>query len=183
MNVCLTNRCRVDEARMRAAARLSTRTQRCLYLLFGALALVGGAFSVLRWVKDGPPGFSKVVGAFALFALGFFLVREAFTMVGRTVRRSMALRRQKGAPEVLEYSFRFGPSEIERENSFTRQPNAIPYEQIEKILRTGTELQLCLKNKLYYILDPNRFENGTEADFWRLMNEKCSAAVPKKYRA
>ena len=79
--------------------------------------------------------------------------------------------------------FRFGPSEIERENSFTRQPNAIPYEQIEKILRTGTELQLCLKNKLYYILDPNRFENGTEADFWRLMNEKCSAAVPKKYRA
>lgn len=32
------------------------------------------------------------------------------------------------------------------------------------------------------MLDPERFEKGTEADFWRLMNEKCPRAVPKAKR-
>ena len=33
------------------------------------------------------------------------------------------------------------------------------------------------------LLDAGRFEDGTEADFWKLMNEKRPGAVPKERKA
>ena len=110
------------------------------------------------------------------------LIRDAFTVADRSVKLSMERRRQEGIPEDLEFIFRFGPAEMELENSCTRQPRSLSYDQIGSILRSGAEFQLHLRNNMYYILDPVRFENGTEADFWRLMNEKCPNAVPKRYR-
>ena len=182
MNDCLTNRCRVDEAKMRASARLSTRTQRCLDFIFAALAVAGGIYNLLRCVRAGSPGFSMILGTVALFGLGIFLVRDGLTVADRAVRLSLERRRQQGIPEDLEVILRFGPSEMEKENSFTRQPVALPYDQIAGIQRSRDGLQMLLKNNVFYILDPDRFEHGTEADFWRLMNEKCPKAVPRKYR-
>ncbi len=182
MDDCLINRCRVDEAKMRASARLTTRTQRRLDYLFAALAILAGIYNVLRCVKAGSPGYSMIIGTVALFGLGIFLVRDGFTAADRSVRLSLERRRQQGIPDDLEITLRFGPSEIEKENSFTHQPSSFPYDQIVSIQRSGDGLQMLLKNNVIYILDPDRFENGTEADFWRLMNEKCQKAVPKKRR-
>lgn len=56
------------------------------------------------------------------------------------------------------------------------------YEHIRSVkLRPGLIL-LWTKGRQFYMLDPERFEKGTEADFWRLMNEKCPRAVPKAKR-
>ena len=183
MNDCLLNRCRVDEAKMRASAQLSTRTQRALDFIFAALVLIAGIYNVLRLLKAGSSGFSPVIGTAVLFGLGIFLIRDGLTVADRAVRLSLERRRQQGIPEDLEITLRFGPSEIGKENSFTHQPDVFPYDQIVSILRSGDSLQLLLRNNVIYILDPACFENGTEADFWRLMNEKCLKAVPKKYRA
>ena len=182
MNDCLTNRCRVDEAKMRASARLSTRTQRCLDLIFAALVSVAGIYNLARLARGGSPRFSTVIGTIALFGLGIFLVRDGLTVADRAVRLSLERRRQQGIPEDLEVTLRFGPSEMEKENSFTHTPVSLPYDQILSIQRSKDGLQMLLMNNVYYILDPDRFEHGTEADFWRLMNEKCPKAVPKKYR-
>ena len=46
----------------------------------------------------------------------------------------------------------------------------------------GDLILLSSQAKLIYTLDPARFENGTETDFWRLMSEKCPNAVPKEYK-
>ena len=182
MNDCLTNRCRVDEAKMRASARFSTRTQRCLDFIFAALVIAGGIYNVLGLVKDGSPGFSKVIGTAALLGIGIFLVRDGLTVADRAVRLSLERRRQQGIPDDLEITFRFGPSEMEKENSFTREPGPISYDQVVSIRRSKDGLQMLLRNNVIYILDPDRFENGTEADFWRLMSEKCAQAVPRRYR-
>ena len=179
---CLTNRSRVDEAKMRASARLSTRTQRWLDFIFAALAVAGGIYNLLRCVKAGSTGFSMILGTVALFGLGVFLARDGLTVADRAVRLSLERRRQQGVPDDLEVTFRFGPSEMEKENSFTREPGALSYDQVVSLQRSGDGIQMLLKNNVCYILDPDRFENGTEADFWRLMNEKCPKAVPKKYR-
>ncbi len=183
MDDCLINRCRVDEAKMRASARLTTRTQRRLDYLFAALAILAGIYNVLRCVKAGSPGYSMIIGTVALFGLGIFLVRDGFTAADRSVRLSLERRRQQGVPDDLEITLRFRPSEIEKENSFTRQPASFPYDQVERIQRSGDVLQMLLKNNVIYILAPGRFENGTEADFWALMREKCPKAVPKKHRS
>ena len=178
----LINRCRVDEAKMRASARATTRTQRCLDFIFAALVLIGGIYNVFRCVKAGSPGFSMILGTIALFGLGIFLIRDGLTAADRAVRFSLEQRKKQGIPEDLEITLRFGPSEMEKENSFTREPVSLPYDQNISILRSGDDLQMLLRNNVIYILDPVRFENGTEADFWRLMNEKSPKAVPKKYR-
>lgn len=178
----LLNRCRVDEAKMRASARATTRTQRMLDFIFAGLVLIGGIYNVFRCIKAGSPGFSMILGTVALFGLGVFLIRDGLTVADRAVRFSLEQRRKQGVPEDLEITLRFGPSEIEKENSFTQEAGAISYDQIVSILRAGDNLQMLLRNNVIYILDPDRFENGTEADFWRLMSEKCQQAVPKKYR-
>ena len=103
-------------------------------------------------------------------------------MADRAVRLSLERRKKQGVPDDLEVTLRFGPSEIGKENSFTREPAAFPYEQVVSIQRSRDGLQMLLRNNVIYILDPDRFEHGTEADFWRLMNEKSPKAVPKKYR-
>jgi hypothetical protein len=182
MDDCLLNRCRVDEAKMRASARFTTRTQRYLDLLIAALVLIAGFYNVLRLLKTESSGFSTIIGTVVLFGLGIFLLRDAFTAADRAVRLSLERRRQQGTPEDLEITLRFGPSEIEKENSFTRKPDSFPYDQIVSILRSGDAFQMLVKTNVVYILDPDRFEHGTEADFWRLMNEKCPKAVPKKRR-
>ena len=182
MEPVLTNRCRVDEAKMRASARLSTRTQRYLDFIFAALASIAGIYNLVRLVCDGTLRYSAVIGTVALFGLGIFLAWDGFTAADRAVRLSLERRKQQGIPEDLEVTLRFGPSEMEKENSFTRQPVALPYDQIAGIQRSKEGFQMLLKNNVFYILDPDRFENGTEADFWRLMNEKCPKAVPRKYR-
>ena len=182
MDDCLINRCRVDEAKMRASARLSTRTQRCLDFIFAALVIAAGIYNVLRLLKAGTSGFSPVIGTAVLFGLGIFLIRDGLTVADRAVRLSLERRRQQGIPEDLEVTLRFGHSDMEKENNFTHTPVSLPYDQIVSIQRSGDGLQMLLKNNVFYILDPNRFEHGTEADFWRLMNEKCPKAVPKKYR-
>ena len=179
----LTNRCRVDEAKMRASARLTTRTQRALDFIFAALAIAAGVYNVLRLLKTESTGFPKVLGTAVLFGLGIFLIRDGITVADRAVRLSLERRRQQGIPEDLEITLRFCPSEIEKENSFTRQPASFPYDQIGSIQRSGDGLQMLLKSNVIYILDPARFENGTEADFWKLMNEKCPKAVPRAKRS
>lgn len=183
METVLINRCRVDEAKMRASARFTTRTQRRLDFIFAALVFAGGIYNVLRCVKAGSPGYSMIIGTVVLFGLGIFLIRDGFTVAERAVRFSLEQRKKQGIPDDLEVTLRFGPSEIEKENSFTHEPASFPYDQVAGIQRSGDELQMLLKNNVCYILDPDRFENGAEADFWKLMNEKCPNAVPRKYRS
>ena len=58
----------------------------------------------------------------------------------------------------------------------------LSYQNIGKILEDEPLILLKTRARQFYSLDRSRFGNGTEADFWRLMTEKCPNAVPKKHR-
>jgi len=58
----------------------------------------------------------------------------------------------------------------------------IPYDSMNAILPDKDHVILWTEAKQFVVLDLSRFENGTEADFWRLMKEKCSHALPKSRR-
>ncbi|MBR3077525.1 MAG: YcxB family protein [Oscillospiraceae bacterium] len=58
----------------------------------------------------------------------------------------------------------------------------VPYAEFSRIRQTPGLILLFTDEKKMILLDPERFEKETEADFWRLMNEKCPRAVPKAKR-
>ena len=182
MDSFLTNRSRMDEPRLREAARAALRTRCVLNFVFAALMAAAGVYNTIRCLNAASPTSFLVLGSVVLLGGAVYLAWDGITISDRSVKNSLAMLRKQGLPEDLELTLRFGDPELVTENNVTRQPKSTAYDQILEIFRSETVIQLHLRDGGYYVLDPACFENGTEADFWRLMNEKCPNAVPKRYR-
>ena len=118
-----------------------------------------------------------------LYVLAGLEAWRALRSVGRAVNKT--LRRMEETKNVREYDviLRFEETEIVTESSISGEPQHLPYSNFKKLTRGRDLIQIKTRATLVYTLDPARFENGTEADFWKLMMEKCPLAVPKSLRA
>ena len=88
------------------------------------------------------------------------------------------------AAEVDAYvvTLRFQDREVLMESDVRKDPVPLKYADFKKLRRGRDVILIRTFARMAYTLDPAGFENGTEADFWKLMNEKCPNAVPKNLR-
>ncbi len=178
--VLLTNRCDYDETHLTAALGEQLRGQRkkqntvlaiCIALLL--------AYCIVAWFKFHDSLYLVLSAASLVFAAALvYLIRF---MPARLAKKQAA--RLRETSDGLSYTALFRPDGIGFCGPNGQERVAVPYSVLSRIAEPTGLILLITVQKQLILLDPKRFEDGTEADFWRLMNEKCRDALPADRRA
>ena len=174
----LINHYHLDETSLRKSYKELTKTFVLIQLII-SLALLGVAiYYTVRYGKYFSENKQIVLMVLLLYVLAGFEIWQALNSVNKAVRRTM--KRIEETQHVREYdvTLRFEEKEIAVENSFNADSGRLLYSHIKKLKRCEDLIIIRTLARRAFTLDPTRFENGTEADFWRLMCEKCPDAVP-----
>ena len=174
MEPTLTNRCRMDEASLKKAYTWTSRNQRRILLACSA-AMVLLAIYLLWW-----KGLEHLT--LILFAAPVAYLILAFTLPARFTKLQLRRMEETLQADRVDTTVEFHPEEIVNKREGSDNTTQLRYTAIKTVAAFSGLILLWTQGKQFVLLDPARFENGTEADFWRLMNEKCPNAVPKKYR-
>ena len=178
----LTNRFRLDESTLRSVVKERLRTTILLNWISAAGMLALAVYTGIVCLRTAHPGFGLVFRPLFCLAVTGFLLYQAITVENRSARQVIAEIDRAVGSRDSDVILTFGPDCFFSENSLKPGPSRRAYQDIVSLKRGGSWIFLDSKIGAYD-LDPARFENGTEADFWKLMNEKCPKAVPGKYRA
>jgi hypothetical protein len=171
----LTNRCVMDQATIRKTyARIYRRNLMLFYLGSGLMA----AFSLLLILLQGT--LSPLPG-FLLLAAGVYLF-IGLRQPGKQAKLQLLRYEQSGGSASPEVTVRFREEELTARREGLEDPTHISYNELQSILLDGSRIILWTEEKQFIVLDPARFENGSEAAFWKLMNEKRPDLVPKNHR-
>ena len=183
MEPVLINRCRFDADTLRVSTQRTYRKHFVLQLILCAAFLGVGIYELLHYREIFPHlPYLLLVPAFCFLAAGFYLWRT-LTAVNKYVKR--AIQRLEENRQVRSYDcvFRFPDTEIQMEASISSDLFRLPYASVKRIVPYRNLILVYSRAKQYFTLDQNHFENGAEADFWKLMNEKCPEAVPRAKRS
>ena len=176
----LLNRCVLNKKTYRKGMTRMLRPRICLLLILTLVTLGLAFYYTIRFLPQ--KDLTLNILAAIMYWLAAVLAASAMNLAPRAVK--LQIRRLKETYQVSEYEslFTFLPKEILGQNSLSENRLHLSYDSVKKLLPCKGLILLCSRSKVVYTLDAARFENGTEADFWRLMSEKCPKAVPKKYR-
>ena len=182
MEPVLTNHSRFDAETLRTAYRRLWRPRFWLMLVVGLLFLGFAVYFTILYTVVYLPDFSLVLRLIFIYFCAAVYFWYAFTTVNRSVKRT--IRRLQETRQVSGYdtAFRFLDEALQLEASVSADTPRLSYQFLKRILPCQNLILLRSRSKQFLILDRNGFENGTEADFWRLMNEKCPKAVPRAKR-
>jgi len=178
--VLLTNRCDYDEPHLTAALgellRGQRKKQNIVLVIAAAMLLV---YCVIAWFKF-HDSLYLVLSALTL-VLAAAVVWMIRIMPARLAKKQAAKLRETS--DGLSYSALFRADGIGFSSPKGQERAAVPYSVLSRVAEPTGLILLITVQKQMILLDPKRFEGGTEADFWRLMNEKCPNALPASRRA
>ncbi len=192
----LTNRCRFDADTLRIAYRRNARRWCWIqYLCVAVIAAMAVRFTIrciqalptiILLLKDrnstAGSGVLLLVLTLAMYAAAIFYLVRALRAPEKGVRRRLQQLEETHHVSSFETINRLTAAEFLGEASISADLNRISYADVKRLVPCQRLILVYTQAKQFLILDRTRFENGTEADFWKLMSEKCPKAVPKKYR-
>lgn len=168
----LTNHCVMDEKLLRRIyGRIFRKNLRLFYLGAGLMAAFGLLLIVLLGRLSPFPAFLLIAAAAYLF-LG---IRQPRKQAKRQIQSYEA----SGSGPSPEVTVWFDAEAFYARREGMEEQTDIPYDRMSAIFDMGDRIILWTNEKQYIVLDTARFENGTEDDFWKLMQEKCAWAMPK----
>ena len=183
MEPVLINRCWFDADTLRAGTQRNYRKQFVLQLILCAAFLGIGIYELLRYREIFPHlPYLLLAPAVCFLAAGFYLWRT-LTTVNKYVKRAIHQLEESRQVRGYDCVFRFSDTEVQMEASISGGLVHLPYASVKRIVPYRNLILVYSHAKQYFTLDQNHFENGTEADFWKLMNEKCPRAVPRAKRS
>lgn len=171
----LKNTCHVNRRVLRKAYVQILRPQTLLML---AICLLVLAIWVV-YLLVVPEAERELWVTLALPILVILDVVLALMTPGQNVRILMKRLQESRQIKEFESTLTFTPEEILVCFDYSQDQIRLSYKEVRKVLVSKDLLLVKTKAKQHYLLDPKRFENGTEADFWKRMNESCPKAVPK----
>ena len=174
MDNCLINRCRTDKTALQKAYTWTSRNTRRI-LLAGSAGILLAAILLISHSGLGPVALILLVAPVAYLIL-------AFTLPARFTKLQLRRMEETLQADRVDTTVEFHPEEIVNKREGSDNTTQLRYTAIKTVAAFSGLILLWTQGKQFILLDPARFENGTEADFWKLMNEKCPNAVPKKYR-
>lgn len=179
----LINRCHFDEAALRKLYKQILKPMVVLQLVAAAVMLGLALYYTLSYARYLSDNASILVMVILLYAFSGFELWRALRSVDQTVTRTLRRTEERYGVREYELTLRFGEREVLVENSLSDKTDTLDYVDFGKLKRGEDLITFRTASRSVCTLDPARFENGTEADFWRLMNRKCPFAVPKDRRA
>ena len=182
MEPVLTNRCRFEAETFRTAYKRNFRKWFIPIVGAGLLFVAGAVFEIVRYHELFSYQPLLVLGPIIFLLGAAYFFWYAFTGVRRAVKRTVQRLMETRQVSSYERVYRFTEAEICCESDIAGPSGQIPYSVIRRLVPYQNLILVYTRAKQYLMLDRTRFENGAEADFWKLMNEKCPGAVPKKYR-
>ena len=182
MEAVLTNRSRFDADTLRTAGRRSFRPRFILLMCLSILFLGGGIYSLLRYKPYFQTSPRLLLSPVIFFLGSVYYFWQACTAVNRHVKRT--IRRLEESRQVSGYDcvYRFTDTEMQAESSISSDLLRFPYSSVKRLVPYRNLILVYGHTKQYFMLNQDRFENGTDEDFWKLMNEKCPKAVPTPLR-
>lgn len=175
MEPILINRCRMDETTLKTAFTLISRRSR-IVLLAGAGLMLALAVLLTCLGNLDLLTFILYVGA-GVYA--FLALRQP----GRLTRLQIQRFEEAFQTDHLEtWVELFADAYQSRRENAVEPSSRTQYAQIRRILEARGVIVLQTQARQFVILDAGRFEKGTEADFWKLMQEVCPTALPKSRR-
>ena len=178
--ILLSNACEYNEAHLAEAGRQQMRqTRRVQNLLLAATLVVLLVFSVISWFRLHETRY-LIFGGVAVI-MGLFLLYMLFVLPGKSAKTQVEKIRQKTGGISFRTVFR--ESGIGFINPTGNETTQVSYRTVEKAVPSKDLILLFTADRQMILLDAGRFEDGTEADFWKLMNEKRPGAVPKERKA
>ena len=178
----LTNRCRYDAETLRIAYRRYTRRWLVAFLTFGILFFIFGVYQSYRYIVIYRCELRLIWSPLISFAAAVYYFWKTFTFVNKIVKRSVQRLEETHQVSGFDNAYHFTQEEILDAPDVSDDVKHISYSVVKRAVPYQRLILVFTQAKQFFTLDRTRFENGTEADFWRLMNEKCPNAVPKKYR-
>jgi len=181
MEPVLKNRCLLNKE-LAAKSYVRLLLPRICFLVLLGLIVLG--FAVRHTVLDirylyGP----RLLFLVLEYGLGILSIYLGLSFPRRTANQVFRRIKEQYRAEEYERTNSFLPQEILSESSVSSDCIHLSYDKVVRITKWKGHIFLHTSAQMLYMLDCARFENGTEADFWRLMNEKCPDAVPRKHRA
>ena len=178
----LISRFPMNEDNLREVAKDELRIPILLNYIFAAAMLVVAVYTAIRCI-NAPALELRLLfrPVFSLVITGL-LVYQALTVEKRSVERAMRRLEEEIGSRDSVVILSFYPDCYYSENSNLSGRTRREYSDVTRLTRSKSRIYLTMQGTRGYTIDPDRFENGTEADFWKLMNEKCPGAVPKKHR-
>ena len=182
MEPILTNHALVDEAAVKKGMTRTLRPRICLLFLDALLALGLALKNTLQGAFSAPRVILPILTVL-LYALGGLFVWIALSLPHRFTRLTIRRLTEQYQAASYEADYAFFADFFTFRSTVHPNVTQLAYSSVKKLMPSDDLILLSSRAKLIYTLDPARFENGTETDFWRLMSEKCPNAVPEKYRA
>ena len=181
MEPVLKNRCLLNrEIAAKSYVRLLL-PRSCILILTGLIVL---GIAVRHTVLDLRQHYGlRLLFLVLEYGLGIFAIYLGLSFPRRTANQVFRRVREQYQADEYERTNSFFPQEILSESSVSSDCIRLPYDNVVRITKWKGYIILHTTAQMLYMLDCARFENGTEADFWKLMNEKCPRAVPRKHRA
>ena len=174
----LKNSCHVNRRVLRKAYVQALRPRTLLML---AICLLSLALWVVYLVVV-PAAERELWVTLALPCFVILYALLALLTPDQNVRVMMKRLQESRQIKEFESKLIFTPEEITICFDYSQDQIHLPYKEVRKVLVTKDLLLLKTKARQHYLMDPQRFENGTEADFWTCMNQRCPKAVPKALR-
>ena len=176
MEPILINRCRMDEDVYRKSfARVLRGYSVVLYVGAAVMLICGVLYAVASKFTDliMPLFFVLLAGAEIYLAL---------TTASRTAKLNVRRLEELRGVTAFDTRVEFCDTEYLGYSEFVDEPNKISYENLKKVKEGDGVILLWTRTRQFLVLDRQRFQMGTEEDFWKLMNEKAPDAVPKNRR-
>ena len=178
----LINKYRFDEDMLRASYREVMRPVMIIQLGIALVLLSFAVYYTVRLFDQFRENLSLLLLVLLVYAIAAWEGIRAVTGARRAAKRAVRRLENQHHLDAYDVTLRFCGEEIVTESDISEEPKHLPYSGFKRLRRGREVILLTTRSTLVYTLDPTRFENGTEADFWKLMNEKCPDAVPKKLR-
>ena len=179
----LTNHSRFDADTLQIAFRRTNRRWFVAFLVLGILFFHLGLYQALHDFLRYRFELRLLLFPLVAFAGAAYYFWKAFTSVNKAVKRSIQRLEETRQVSGFDNAYYFMETEILDAPDISADMTHVSYSVVKRLVPIQHLILVYTQAKQFFILDRTRFENGTEADFWKLMSEKCPRAVPKKYRA
>lgn len=175
MEPVLTNTCEYSEEHLTEALQVQIRElQKKRNILFYVAAGLLLAFSLYGWLFRGDKSylFYALICA-ASFGLLFW---TNASLPRRTAKLQVARIREKNGSLTFQSQFR--EEGVAMLSPTGAENSLVPYERFTKLRSTAHLLLLFTDARQMILLDPARFDGGTEQDLWHLLERKCPGVLP-----
>lgn len=170
-NICEYSEAHLTEAMTQQMKRLQGKKN---YFLYGAIGLLL-VYSLFMWIIRKEQNY-LFYGLLALAMAGVMYFNNR-SLPRRTARLQVARIREKGSG--LEFRFCFEEEAVTIQPLYGGDATPVPYRSISSMVRTEHLILLFTEERQMLLLDPDRFDGGTETEFLNLAQQRFPRALPK----